>query len=470
MLGLDKEGIKNVLASIAQPKMKPTKLSVGGTLEKYGVFELGQQPHQQPFFIVRKKSTPLQFANETNDNTYTYKPYTKVPWALPTEPLEYESTEKLWDEVKECIRAHVDLADPQAYDVLVAWVFASWTLERFQIAPYLFFFGSFGTGKTRALEVLSKLCSRGWLALYVTPANLYRPLEDWKPTLFLDEAETYGDKHDILGLLNGSYRKGQFVPRQKGTDGDYETEFFDCFAFKAIAGTKDLAKTLRSRCIIFQTSNATRKINFFVDEKRCTQLRNKLLKYRFDSMLSEDSEELEDILQSCEALVEKIGNQREVELFYPLIAVAPTDELKQKLIEYAKSSASRKLEELSLTTESTALSAIFAAKERGLLKNGKLLISEITAIANENLSYDEQWKERQTSTLCSRLGFQKARGTQGKAVIIWSQPLVDRLRTDQRYALCFNTPVPETPSKSSISSISSNQNKPSSDWLTRNQN
>ena len=443
------KGIKNILFSLKE--QKPTKLSVGGLLEKYGVFELGQQPHQQPFFIIRKKSTPLQFASETNDNSFTYRPYQKVPWMMPREPLDYESVEKLWQEVKECIHDHVDLADPQAYDVLTAWVFASWTLEKWSIAPYLFFFGSFNTGKTRALEVLSKLCSRGWLALYITPANLYRPLEEWKPTLFLDEAETYGDKHDILGLLNGSYRKGQFVPRQKGTDGDYETEFFDCFAFKAIAGTKDLAKTLRSRCIIFQTSNATRKIKFFIDENRCTQLRNKLLKYRFDKML-EDIEELEDVLKRCEALVDVIGNQREVELFYPLISVVPTKEIEKKLIEYAKTSSSRKLDELSLTTESTALSAIFAAKERGLMKNGKLLISEITAIANENLSFDEQWKERQTSTLCSRLGFQKARGTQGKAVIVWSQPLIDRLRTDQRYALCFNTPLPELSSKSSKSS------------------
>lgn len=450
MLGVNAQRIKNILYSTKEAK--PSKLSVGGMLEKYGIFELTRpSTTQAPSFCIKKKNAALQFANETHDNAVTYKPYNRVPWTLPTEPQDYGTTIDLWNEVKQCIHDHVDLADPQAYNVLVAWVFASWTLERFKIAPYLFFYGSFNTGKTRALEVLSKLCSRGWLALYVTPANLYRPLEDWKPTLFLDEAETYGDKHDILGLLNGSYRVGQFVPRQKGSDGDYETEFFDCFAFKAIAGTKDLAKTLRSRCIIFQTSNATRKIKFFIDDDRCTQLRNKLLKYRFDKML-EDIEHLEDVLKRCEALVETIGNQREVELFYPLLSVAPTKEIEKELIEYAKTSASRKLEELSLTTEATALSAILQAKERELVKNGKLLISEITAIANENLSFDEQWKERHTSNLCSRLGFQKSRGTQGKACIIWSQPLIDRLRKDQRYALCFTLPLSETPSNSSKSS------------------
>jgi hypothetical protein len=440
-------------------------------LEKYGVFELAQQPHQQPFFIIRKKNTALQFASETHDNTYTYKPYNKVPWALPTEPQDYVTTLDLWNEVKECLYAHIDLPDTDSYEVLTAWIFASWLIEKWTIAPYLFAFGSFNTGKTRILEVLAKLSMRGWLALYISTASLYRPVESWHPTLFLDEAEVYGTKHEMIGLLNGSYRKGQYVARQRETDGDYETDFFDCFSFKAIAGTKELAKTLQSRCIILRTSSATRKIKFFVDEKRCTQLRNKLLKWRFDTLLSEDLEDFEDILKSCEDLVEQIGNQREVELFYPLISVAPTQDIKKRLIEYAKRSASSKLEELSLTTEATCLSAILQAKERGLMKNGKLLICEITGIVNETLSFSEQWKERHTSTLCSRLGFQKARGTQGKAVIIWSQPLVDRLRKDQRYTSSFTLPLPETSSKCSNSSNEqlNEAEKTSLDWLTKNQ-
>lgn len=460
MLEQDKRGIRSILASIKQSKTKPIKLSVGGMLEQYGVYELGQQPHTQPFFIVRKKSTQLQFVSETNDNTYTYKPYPKVPWMLPTEPKDYGSTVELWNEVKQCLYDHIDLPDSESYNVLTAWVFASWLTEKWTIAPYIFAFGSFGTGKTRIMEVASKLCLRGWLALYMSTASLYRPVEAWHPTLFLDEAEVYGNKHEMIGLLNGSYRKGQYVARQKETDGDYETEFFDCFSFKGIAGTKELAKTLQSRCIILRTSHATRKIKFFIDEQRCTELRNKLLQWRFDRML-EEFEHFEDVLESCEALVETIGNQREVELFYPLIAVAPTDEIKQKLIEYAKTSANAKLEELSLTTEATCLTAILTAKERGLVKNGRILISEITSIANETFGYNEQWKERFTSSHCSRLGFQKTRGTNGKACIIWSEPLIDRLKRDQRYALCFSTHLEE----SSISSKSSNP--PSKNWLSQ---
>lgn len=440
-----------ILKKLSQ-RDKPTKASVGGMLEKFGVFELTQpSTTSAPIFCVKKKDTPTQFSNEAHDNSFNYKPVDRVPWALPTEPQSYESYEKLWQEVKDCIYQHVDLPDVDGYDALTAWVFASWMLEKWTIAPYLFFFGTFGTGKTRALEVLSKMSSRGWLALNVSTASLYRPTETWHPTLFLDESECYGSKFEIISLLNGSYRKGQYVARQREIDGDYTTDFFDCFTFKAIAGTKELIKTLQSRCIIFRTSHATRKIRFFVDDHRCLSLRNQLLKMRFDRLLSEDSEQFEDISKQCEALVDVIGNQREVELFYPLIAVAPNDEIKNRLIEYAKKSANSKMEELSLTTESLCLSAIVTAKSRGYLKNGKMLISDITSVANENLSFDEQWKERMTASLCSRLGFQKTRGTQGKTCIIWSEPLLERLKKDRRYAACF-VPIEESSicSKSSL--------------------
>jgi len=462
---LEQHGIKNLMLMVKDTPEENTAIrNAGGTIGAFGAYELVKPSIGKSCFAVKIKDKPMRYVKELEipNQHLTVRPLDRVPWTLPTEPQPYGTVEELWNEVKDCIHAHVDLPEPESYDVLTAWVFASWALEKWQIAPYLFFFGTFATGKTRALEVLSRLCQRGWLALYISPASLYRPVENWRPTLFLDEAEIYGDKHEILGLLNGSYRRGQFVCRQRenADEGGYETEFFDCFSFKAIAGTKELAKTLQSRCIIFRTSHATRKIKFFVDEQRCTELRNKLLQWRFNTLLTEGSEGTEDARERAEHLVELIGNQREVELFYPLISVAPNKEIEKELINYAKASATRKLEELSLSTEATALSAILQAKERGLMKNGKLLISDITLTANENLSFEEHWKERYTSSLCSRLGFQKSRGAQGKAVIIWSEALIERLHKDLRYALCFTQHDSPAPSEPSVPSVPTSPN-----WL-----
>jgi hypothetical protein len=452
---LEQHGIENPMLMVKDEIEDWTTIrNAGGTIEQYGVYELVKPNWDKPCFAVQIKGKTLAYLKQLeNPNQHLkLRPLERVPWQLPTEPEPYGTTIDLWYEVRDCIYKHVDLPEPESYTVLTAWVFASWLLEKWQIAPYLFFHGSFATGKTRALEVLSRLSQRGWLALYISAASLYRPVEAWRPTLFLDEAEVYGKRNEIIGLLNGSYRRGQFVCRQKETENEgYETEFFDCFSFKAIAGTKTLAKTLKSRCIVFHTSHASRKINFFVDEQRCTELRNKLLQWRFNMLLTEDTERTEATGEPSrlEELVEKIGSQREVELFYPLISIAPTKEIEKELINYAKTTSTRKLEELSLSSEATCLSAILQAKHEGLMKNGKIFISDITLKVNENLEIAEQWKERYTSSLCTRLGFQRSRGTGGKAVIIWSQQLIDRLRTDQRYSLCFDTHDPVLPSERS---------------------
>lgn len=157
------------------------------------------------------------------------------------------------------------------------------------------FFGPFESGKTRALEILSQISFRSWLSLYTTSANLYRPLEQWHPSLFLDESEVYGDRNEILAILNAGYRRGQYVSRQvEDKEHGYRTEFFDVFGFKALASTETFARTLVSRCITFKMSKTTRPINMFVNRQQTQKLRNQLLMYKFKS-LSGDVGELGDV-------------------------------------------------------------------------------------------------------------------------------------------------------------------------------
>jgi hypothetical protein len=164
----------------------------------------------------------------------------------------------------------------------------------------------------------------------------------------------------------------------------------------------------------------------------------------------EDIEHNEAFYKRCEELVEEIGNQREVELFYPLLSVAPTKEIESEILDYAKLSANKKLDELSLTTESQCLSAIVQTKEQGLMNNSRITVRDITKIVNQALTIDEWWKERVTAGICSRLGFQKVRGTGGRAMILWDNKLIDRLKQDKRYISCF-LPSEES-SKSPLSS------------------
>lgn len=393
-------------------------------------------------------------------------PYKRVPWLLSTEATDYENTETLWKEVKNCIQAHWDYPNSVAYDILASWTLATYTLEKWKAVPYLFAYGAHETGKTRMLEILASLSFRGWLALYMTPANLYRPIETWKPTVFMDEAETYAEQNEIRALLNGSYRRGQLVPRQVETKEGYKTEFYDCFSMKALAGTKELAQTLQSRCIIFRMSRATRKVNLFIDEEQTQALRNKLLMFRFKE-LGEKKRKVSILGESIGVapltkLGERLGSARLTELFYPIIAMTPNDKIQNNILKYAMEIDKQRWEELTASPEATALTAILQSYED--MKKGKILIGNIADKINENLPTNEWWTNRYTSSICQRLGFRKCM-LHGRTAIRWNHQLVERLRDDPRYSACFQTEQEQRPPSSSESSPISKSHLSQKNWL-----
>jgi hypothetical protein len=124
------------------------------------------------------------------------------------------------------------------------------------------------------------------------------------------------DQREILYLLNSGYRKGFRAARTEETKSGFKIRALDTFGFKALSGTKDFVETLKSRCITFNMSQATRPVRTIIDEKKAEELRRKLLAFRFKT-LSKGQE-------TPEAVKELKGRLRE--LFKPLVAVAPPTE------------------------------------------------------------------------------------------------------------------------------------------------
>jgi len=88
-----------------------------------------------------------------------------------------------------------------------------------------------------------------------------------------------------------------------------------------------------------------------------------------------------------------------------------------------------------------------------MMQNGRIDIRDITKIINESLTIEEHWKERYTSSLRARSGFQKSRGAHGRPVVLWNDKLIERLKEDKRYTSCFTPDLSETPSESSEPSV-----------------
>lgn len=124
------------------------------------------------------------------------------------------------DEVAKKVSSYLALRDGAA-DAIALWIMHAHTYEAFIHSPRLNFRSPMkGCGKTLALDVLAVLTPRSLRTESITPAVLFRLVEGQKPTLLLDETDTYLKEADELrGLLNAGHSAAQWrcVARVKAT-------------------------------------------------------------------------------------------------------------------------------------------------------------------------------------------------------------------------------------------------------------
>ena len=120
------------------------------------------------------------------------------------------------------ILSYVSLAEACYALVIALWVTATHVWTSFDAFPYLVVTSATKrSGKTRLLELIAFVASNARLFANISPASLYRTIDEEKPTLLIDEAEMFSSgRSEFRSLLNTGYRRGQTVKRH---DGDYET-------------------------------------------------------------------------------------------------------------------------------------------------------------------------------------------------------------------------------------------------------
>jgi len=104
-------------------------------------------------------------------------------------------------------------------------------------------------GKTTFLELLSALVPRPLPASNLTAATVFRAVEQYRPTLLVDEADTFLKRgSELRGVLNSGHRRSlAYVPRCVGDD--HEVRRFRTWAPKAVALIGELPDTLSDRSV-----------------------------------------------------------------------------------------------------------------------------------------------------------------------------------------------------------------------------
>ena len=133
------------------------------------------------------------------------------------------------------------------------WVLHAWTMDAGDVSPFLVLVSpTKRCGKTNMLIVLLYLTPRSELASNISASALYRYIEDIRPTLLIDEADSFvGAREEMRGILDsGHTRVAAGVIRNVESNGEHKPRRFSTWAPKAIAAIKSLADTLEDRAVI----------------------------------------------------------------------------------------------------------------------------------------------------------------------------------------------------------------------------
>ena len=146
---------------------------------------------------------------------------------------------------------HLSLPESAA-QALPLWVLMAHCLDAFEVSPRLAVLSPVPEcGKTTVLKLLARLVPLPLPTSNITSAVVYRVIEKHRPTLLIDEADTFLDsKSGMFGILNsGHTRDTAFVWRCASAEEDFEPQHFSTWVAMAIAKIGYLSPTLDSRSI-----------------------------------------------------------------------------------------------------------------------------------------------------------------------------------------------------------------------------
>src|SRR5262245_37659401 len=173
------------------------------------------------------------------------------PWPEPVDGPD------LLDRMTDLIASYLVLPK-YAPEAIALWIMHAHTHDCFGISPILAVTSPTPEcGKTTSLTLIGGLVPRALPASNITAAALFRAVEKRRPTLLIDEADTFLNNSDEMrGVLNsGHQRANAYVIRTVGDD--HAPKRFRTWSPKAIALIGRLPATLASRAIHIELRRKT---------------------------------------------------------------------------------------------------------------------------------------------------------------------------------------------------------------------
>ncbi len=181
---------------------------------------------------------------------------------------------ELLDSIEQQIASYVSTTEVNRV-AIVLWILMTYAVEGLFILPLLLITSpQKQCGKSTLQILLNKMCRKPLLLSNASTAPMFRIIEKSRPTLLLDEVDTWlrrDDDQSLRGLINAGHTRD--TARFLRCDGDnFEPRVFDCFCPKALSGinARNLSDTVTDRSIVIEL--ARRGPNESVDRLRQDRL------------------------------------------------------------------------------------------------------------------------------------------------------------------------------------------------------
>lgn len=319
----------------------------------------------------------------------------------------------------EFIRRYLELPYDQHYLILALWIFHTYLIEKFNVTPILYFFGTMATGKTRAGEVLGKLAFRCERMTSPSESYLFRSAQYFKNALVIDEIKLWGPdgNKDVADLIKSRYKRGMSVPRiNLNKAEENQIEYFDVFAPLVICTTETMPPIIESRCISFvMQQNVNKDVEGDISDSDALMIREMLTVFRFFYF----DEELPD--------VEGITRRRLNEITRPLLQICEIvdPDRKDELIDFIKWLELQRADEEGESHEAQIVKCL--VEESDLVQGRKFAITAVVNAMNRGIEEKLQYGSNYISSCLKRLGFEKTRLTGGARGFKYDESLMEKL-------------------------------------------
>ncbi len=260
---------------------------------------------------------------------------------MPSCVEEYGSEKELDREIEEYLHRFIDLP-ARELKLTAKYIRLTYICDKLQELSYLRAIGERGNGKSRFILATGLACYRPVILVNVSAAVLYRMIDQYHPTLIIDEANAAQNSDDaaaMLQVLNAGFQRGAKVMRcEAKTSGGYDIKTYDPFGAKIIASLKTgESQAFESRCIRVLMERTHRKdIKLRMSPAMLAtaeSLRNKLTLWRLRNWQRDFEAELDRAEDELKA--HRI-DPRYIQIAIPLYALLRDENLKAEFVAMLK--------------------------------------------------------------------------------------------------------------------------------------